>query len=46
LPALLRIDYVWHSPLLRPVAAETGPPLGSDHLPVVADFVIPSTSSL
>ena len=34
-PPLLRLDYVWHSDGLRAVSAETGPHLGSDHLPLV-----------
>jgi vancomycin resistance protein VanJ len=36
---VLRIDYVWHSAHLVPVAAHLGDPGGSDHRPVVADFV-------
>lgn len=35
---LLRIDYIWHSPALRPVAAAVGDPIGSDHLPVTVEF--------
>ncbi len=35
---LLRIDYIWHSVDLRPVAATVGDPIGSDHLPVTVDF--------
>jgi len=35
---LLRIDYVWHSAALRPVAATVGAPIGSDHLPVTVEF--------
>ena len=34
----LRIDYIWHSDALRPTAASLGAPVGSDHLPVSADF--------
>ena len=37
-PLLLRIDYVWHSAALRPVAATVGAPIGSDHLPVTVEF--------
>lgn len=37
LPPLARIDYVWYRGL-RALAAEVGPPLGSDHLPVIADL--------
>ena len=35
LPPLIRIDYVWHSPAFRAIAAYTGPQLASDHLPTV-----------
>jgi endonuclease/exonuclease/phosphatase (EEP) superfamily protein YafD len=35
---LLRIDYIWHSPALRPTSATVGEPIGSDHLPVAAVF--------
>lgn len=34
LPPLVRIDYVWHSAAFRALRAETGPRLGSDHLPL------------
>lgn len=34
LPLLVRIDYVWHSDHFRALRAETGPRLGSDHLPL------------
>lgn len=34
LPPLVRIDYVWHSAGFRALRAETGPYLGSDHLPL------------
>ena len=36
---VLRLDYVWYSPELRPVAARLGHAGGSDHLPVVVRFV-------
>ena len=44
---VVRLDYVWHSPELRPVAAHVGPSGGSDHHAVVvrlvqADGVAPS----
>ena len=32
---VLRLDYVWHSPELRPVSAHVGPSGRSDHHPVV-----------
>ena len=35
---LLRIDYIWHSPALRPVSATVGEAIGSDHLPVTVEF--------
>ena len=34
----LRIDYIWHSAALRPIAAHVGESIGSDHLPVTAAF--------
>jgi endonuclease/exonuclease/phosphatase family metal-dependent hydrolase len=33
LPALLRMDYIWHSAHFRSIEAHRGPKLGSDHLP-------------
>lgn len=39
-PPLLRIDYIWHSSHWYAVAAETGPALNSDHLPVMATLVL------
>jgi len=38
----LRIDYIWHSPGLRPTAATLGPPIGSDHLPLSVVFEWPA----
>jgi len=35
LPALIRIDYVWHSAEFYAESAQIGPRLGSDHLPLV-----------
>lgn len=35
---LLRIDYIWHSDALRPTHAAVGAPIGSDHLPLSAEF--------
>jgi endonuclease/exonuclease/phosphatase (EEP) superfamily protein YafD len=40
IPTLLRVDYIWHSAGLRALVAETGPTLGSDHLPVYAELEI------
>ena len=34
----LRIDYLWHSPDLRATAATVGEAIGSDHLPLSAEF--------
>lgn len=39
LQTLLRIDYVWHSADLHTLTAATGPPLGSDHLPLLVTLV-------
>jgi endonuclease/exonuclease/phosphatase (EEP) superfamily protein YafD len=36
LPAVIRIDYIWHSDQFRAVEAQQGPPLGSDHLALFA----------
>lgn len=36
LPPLLRVDYVWHTPHFRAVAAWLGDAAGSDHRPVLA----------
>lgn len=35
---LLRIDYIWHTDDMRTVSAKVGAPIGSDHLPVTAEF--------
>lgn len=35
---LIRIDYIWSSPELRPLRIERGNFIGSDHLALVADF--------
>jgi len=37
---LLRIDYIWHSGEFMPVAAHNGGRSVSDHLPVIATFVL------
>jgi vancomycin resistance protein VanJ len=37
-PALIRIDYIWHSQNFTPLNAEQGPALDSDHLPLWATF--------
>lgn len=36
LPAMLRVDYVWHTRHLRPLESWVGGHAGSDHLPVFA----------
>ncbi len=36
----LRLDYIWHSESLRATAAEIGPPIGSDHLPLRAEIAL------
>jgi endonuclease/exonuclease/phosphatase (EEP) superfamily protein YafD len=43
-PALLRLDYIWHSDALRAISSEIGPNLGSDHLPVIATLAFDETS--
>ncbi len=35
-PALFRIDYIWHSRRFRALETWQGPELGSDHLPLAA----------
>ena len=40
LPAMLRIDYVWHSSNLRTVQAQINERRGSDHLPVIVDIAL------
>ena len=37
----LRLDYVWHTPELRPIEARVGAEAGSDHLPVVTHLAWP-----
>lgn len=39
-PPLVRIDYLWHSPGISTQAIWQGPRVGSDHLPLIADFVV------
>jgi vancomycin resistance protein VanJ len=39
LPAIIRMDYIFHSPGLTTVRAWTGASVGSDHLPVLADMI-------
>lgn len=41
IPPLLRMDYIWSGNDLRPVKAWQGSFTGSDHLPLLADFVLP-----
>ncbi|MDX2140908.1 MAG: hypothetical protein SF123_22680 [Chloroflexota bacterium] len=40
IPPLIRIDYLWHSDDLRAQWAGQAPPLGSDHLGLVAELVV------
>ena len=40
IPPLIRIDYVWHSDEFQTLTTFVGPPLGSDHLPVIANLVL------
>jgi vancomycin resistance protein VanJ len=39
-PPLIRIDYIWHSDQFTAIDARQGPPLGSDHLAVVATLLL------
>jgi endonuclease/exonuclease/phosphatase (EEP) superfamily protein YafD len=40
IPPLFRVDYIWHSDQFTAVDARQGPPLGSDHLAVVATLLL------
>ncbi|MBX3085796.1 MAG: endonuclease/exonuclease/phosphatase family protein [Anaerolineae bacterium] len=40
MPAVVRIDYVWHSSQFRALTAELGPQLGSDHYPVYSELAL------
>jgi endonuclease/exonuclease/phosphatase (EEP) superfamily protein YafD len=40
IPAMIRMDYIWHSDGLRTVRAWQGDVTGSDHRPLLADFVV------
>jgi len=42
IPPLVRIDYIWHSDHFRALEAQQGPPLGSDHLALVATLSLSS----
>jgi vancomycin resistance protein VanJ len=37
----MRVDYIWHSEHFRPLSAIVGPDGGSDHLPVIAELLVP-----
>ncbi len=37
-PPLVRIDYLWHNDGLRTIKAWQGTPVGSDHLPLIAEL--------
>lgn len=39
-PAIVRIDYIWHSDHFRTLTAQVGPNLRSDHRPVSAHLVL------
>ncbi|MBE9013715.1 endonuclease/exonuclease/phosphatase family protein [Pseudanabaenaceae cyanobacterium LEGE 13415] len=39
--AVQRLDYVWHTGDLQPIEAFVGSDGGSDHLPVIASFIVP-----
>ena len=38
-PAMVRIDYIWHTPDLRATRSWIGPAAGSDHLPLFAELI-------
>jgi vancomycin resistance protein VanJ len=40
MPPLLRIDYLWHSDSFQAVAVQQSPPLGSDHLGLIASLTL------
>jgi endonuclease/exonuclease/phosphatase family metal-dependent hydrolase len=46
IPPLIRIDYIFHSDSLRAVQAQQMPPLGSDHLGLVAVLELPSGAAV
>jgi len=39
---LMRLDYIWHSEAIKPLAAWLGGSTGSDHLPVIAQLQLPA----
>lgn len=41
IPPVMRIDYVWHTDMLRALDVVVGPNNGSDHRPVVATLALP-----
>ncbi len=41
IPIAIRVDHILTGNGVRPLACETGPDVGSDHLPVIADVEIP-----
>ena len=43
---VLRIDYIWASPAFRPLRLRRGQFVGSDHLPLIADFAFSTNSPL
>ncbi len=38
-PLGLKLDYIFHSPGIKPVACKRGPHLGSDHLPISCQII-------
>jgi endonuclease/exonuclease/phosphatase (EEP) superfamily protein YafD len=40
IPPRLRMDYVWHTAEFLAIDAQQGPPLGSDHLPLLATLAM------
>lgn len=46
MPPFMRVDYILHTPDIVPLRAWTGAETGSDHLPVVADILLPEAPSI
>jgi vancomycin resistance protein VanJ len=44
IPPLIRIDYIWHSDSFQTINVQQGPPLGSDHLALLATLALSPTS--
>jgi endonuclease/exonuclease/phosphatase (EEP) superfamily protein YafD len=40
IPPLLRVDYIWHTSYFQAISVQQGPPLGSDHLALLATLAL------